>query len=330
MSDFANANFLKTNSQVSSIGECLSSGIFNIQRLGTHNGGNRALRIWVVIATVGRASLLRQTLARLPLQTRAPDGILVVGSSPEDIEGAEEACDGVQAILSEKGLCRQRNRALERLREESDVVVFFDDDFLPEAHYLETLVELFDADPELVGLTGLLYADGAHTGQIAFADATEMLARDIRQPVNDEHDCDWLYGCNMAFRTSATTGLSFDEALPLYGWQEDVDFSNQVARRGKMIRSNALTGIHLGTRGGRQSGLKLGYSQVANIIYLLRKGTIGRWHGVSLMTRNILANCVKCVRPEPEIDRRGRLAGNLLAAGDLLRGRVTPERIELL
>jgi hypothetical protein len=32
-------------------------------------------------------------------------------------------------------------------------------------------------------------------------------------------------------------------------------------------------------------------------------------------------------RPEPYVDRRGRLRGNMLALGDLLRHRMAPERV---
>ncbi|WP_241255166.1 glycosyltransferase [Altererythrobacter sp. BO-6] len=287
----------------------------------------RKLRIWAVVASVGRADLLCQTIARYPLQSRPADGVLVVGSDPQDVAGLAEACPGVEIVLSEKGLCKQRNAALRRLREKCDVIVFFDDDFLLEEHYLENLERHFAANSQLVGLTGVLIADGAHTTPIDFADGARMLDSGAALPYGREEPISWLYGCNMAFRTSATEGLQFDEALPLYGWQEDVDFSNQVARKGQMIRSPSLTGIHLGTSGGRQSGLRLGYSQVSNIIYLLRKGTIDPWRGLSLMMRNILMNCGRSLWPEPNIDRRGRLAGNFLALADLTRGRVDPGRI---
>jgi hypothetical protein len=45
------------------------------------------------------------------------------------------------------------------------------------------------------------------------------------------------------------------------------------------------------------------------------------------MARNLGANLLHAPRPEPFIDRRGRLRGNLLALGDLLRGRCDPRRI---
>jgi hypothetical protein len=43
--------------------------------------------------------------------------------------------------------------------------------------------------------------------------------------------------------------------------------------------------------------------------------------------RNFLANAIKSIRPEPWIDRRGRLHGNALAFLDWMRGRMAPERI---
>jgi hypothetical protein len=45
------------------------------------------------------------------------------------------------------------------------------------------------------------------------------------------------------------------------------------------------------------------------------------------MWRNIAANVVRSVSPEPWIDRRGRLKGNILAAIDVLIGRSSPNRI---
>ena len=78
------------------------------------------------------------------------------------------------------------------------------------------------------------------------------------------------------------------------------------------------------------SGVKLGYSQVANPIYLSRKGTMSPGYSARMLSKNMLANAVGSLRPEPMIDRAGRLRGNLIALGDVLRGRVTPERAALL
>lgn len=288
------------------------------------------MRIWVVIATVGRAALLRRTLGQLARQTRLPDGIMIVGSCAEDVAGLPPLALPVEVQLTARGLCRQRNAALDSLQGRADAVVFFDDDFVPQADYLAHTERLLADHRDLAGLTGVLLADGAWTREIPFDQAAVLVDLADVPAAEANAQCTSLYGCNMAIRMTAAAGLRFDERLPLYGWQEDVDFTTQLGRRGQLWRAPVLTGIHLGTRGGRQSGRKLGYSQVANVLYLLRKGTIGRWHGVSLMARNIAANLGRSLWPEPEIDRRGRLYGNLLAARDLIAGRMDPCRIEAM
>ena len=94
-----------------------------------------------------------------------------------------------------------------------------------------------------------------------------------------------------------------------------------------MIACSSVTGVHLGVSGGRTSGKRLGYSQIANIVYLKRKGTMRAGFGNRLMTKNVLANTLRSVKPEPLIDRRGRLLGNVLAVVDCLRGEVDPRKI---
>jgi hypothetical protein len=46
-----------------------------------------------------------------------------------------------------------------------------------------------------------------------------------------------------------------------------------------------------------------------------------------LIWRNVLANLARTFRPEPWIDRKGRLKGNVLALRDLVTGRISPQRI---
>ena len=137
------------------------------------------------------------------------------------------------------------------------------------------------------------------------------------------------YGCNMAFRLSVIRAhrLAFDEALPAYGWLEDVDFSRRIARHGPLARLDGAIGVHLGVKGGRVSGRRFGYSQVANPLYLVRKGSYAPSRAAWLMGRNLAMNLLRALRPEPHIDRRGRVAGNVRALADLCAGRLHPARI---
>lgn len=283
-------------------------------------------RLAVVYATVGRAAVLSEVLGHLVHQTRRPDRVLISAVSTADTAGAEQSAMPAEIIYGEKGLCAQRNHALATLGDDVDIVLFLDDDFVPADDYLAELVALFDTHADIVGATGRVIADGVKTPGYTFQDALRFLAED-RRPAPELHKCVALYGCNMAIRVSAARDMTFDEKLPFYGWLEDVDYTYRLGRRGRMVNSSTLTGVHLATKSGRTSGLRFGYSQVANPIYMWRKGSIPPRLVFEQIGKNLLSNVARAVRPEPYIDRRGRLLGNLRGVRDLLTARLDPERI---
>jgi succinoglycan biosynthesis transport protein ExoP len=289
------------------------------------------LSIAVAIATQGRRELLTQTLRQLESQTRPPDRLVVCSPSDADVDGEALSRLSFQAtaLLGRRGLTTQRNRILSELGG-TDLVVFFDDDFFPANNYLERAEILFEARRAIIVATGQVLADGARTAGISPEAARERLARLEPGSPADVKSVYSAYGCNMAVRLAAAfeNKLYFDEALPGYGWLEDLDFSRRASRFGEVVRDPALQGVHLGVKSGRASGVRFGYSQVANPYYLFRKRSITADVLLSFSLRNILANLVRTMRPEPFVDRKGRLRGNMLAALDLLRGKIDPMAIE--
>jgi len=285
-----------------------------------------SLRIFVAVATVGRAEVTRRTIDRLSLQTRRPDGVVVVGAQPSDIEGVSTASVDPECALSERGLCNQRNRALDMIGDRADVVIFFDDDFVAATDFIEQTDQLFSTRPEIVGATGRVIADGVHHEGYTVDEAIALIAQDTPPPPY-ERPRESLYGCNMIVRMSAVDGLRFDPVLPLYGWQEDVDFTYQVGQRGSMVQPSQLRGVHMGAKGGRTAGKRLGYSQIANPIYLLRKRTIPPKLARRIMWRNTAANLARSLKPEAHIDRRGRAWGNMIAFAHLATGKLDPRHI---
>ena len=137
------------------------------------------------------------------------------------------------------------------------------------------------------------------------------------------------YGCNMAIRlaTARDHRLRFDERLPLYAWSEDMDYSLRLRSHGRFVKLTGARGVHLGTKRGRSPGKSLGYSQVANPIYLYGKGSYTLSRACRSVGRNLVANLAKSPFPEPWVDRRGQLQGNGIAFMDWLRGRMAPERV---
>ncbi|MBZ7923316.1 glycosyltransferase [Ensifer adhaerens] len=289
------------------------------------------MKIVVGIATAGRREILSQTLLHLTRQDRRPDAIFVCPSASDDVDEAfaRTLPVPVTIVAGERGLTKQRNAILASIGT-SDLLVFFDDDFLPRSDFLAQAEKLFRSEPDIVVATGLVLADGIHGPGISVADGLEILRRDggttAGSPPTPVYNA---YGCNMVFRFGAVQadGTRFDERLPLYGWQEDVDFCRRLSQRGRIVKSDALRGVHLGNKRGRTSGLRFGYSQVANPLYLFRKGTVSLKWALRLMGGNIAANLAGSLKPQGLVDRRGRLKGNVIAFLDLLRGRMDPLRM---
>ncbi len=287
------------------------------------------MKLAVAIATAGRPEILEPTLAHIAGQTRQPDQILICPAGPGDIDAesiAQTGCD-VEIVFGKRGLTSQRNRLIEAASE-ADLLVFFDDDFFAAPDYLEAAEMLFAEHPDIVMLTGAVLADGITGPGLSISEANACLAGvtdagDALTPVYN------AYGCNMAIRlkTVRTHNIWFDEALPLYGWLEDVDFSRRLAPYGRILRAETLRGVHLGTKRGRNSGLRFGYSQIANPLYMVGRHTLSLQRALAQMSRNLAMNMTRSPNPEPWIDRRGRLKGNAMALLDLVRGRLSPGRI---
>jgi GT2 family glycosyltransferase len=291
------------------------------------------LDIVVGIATAGRKAILSKSIDLLARQSRAVDRLMISRMSESDVdETVLQRFPAPTLVLDGKaGLTAQRNAILAAAKN-ADIVVFFDDDFFVAESYIANLEALFLRHPEIVAATGRVLADGVTGPGLSVEEGLRILRS---RPVAAEgesasfEECYGTYGCNMAFRVEPVRrgNIRFDENLPFYGWQEDIDFSRQLAGHGLIVMAGDLHGVHLGTKLGRISGVRFGYSQIANPLYLRRKGTVSWNRALNLMSRNIMANLARSVAPEPWIDRRGRLKGNLLAVIDCLKGCDSPNRI---
>lgn len=291
------------------------------------------MRVAVAICSVNRPEVLAQGLRWLRRQTLPPSEVLLVVSNPTDLPAPERMPDDLplRVAYASKGLTRQRNRAIELLQHRCDVVFFMDDDFIPANFAVEGAARVFRRYAHVSGLTGTVLADGVGIGGLSPVMAEALIAQAERRGMaRTDHIRSrkgrGLYGCNMALRMRAVGRCRFDESLPLYGWQEDVDFANRLP--GMKVSSSAVAGVHLGTIRGREThGRALGYSQIANVVFLIRKGTMSPGHGLGLMGRNLASNTVRSLCPEPWVDRRARLRGNCAALADLMRLRLKPENV---
>jgi GT2 family glycosyltransferase len=289
--------------------------------------GSDGLRIGVAIATANRPDIVGETVGQIFLQVRKADAILVCSPSVEDVEGLREAYPDVIHLVGPRGLPHQRNRLVEAA-ENLDILLFIDDDFIMDSNYIAETEAAFLSHPDLVLTTGRVVADGIIGPGFSFDEALARLSIPVAPAATRLTDVYNGYGCNMAIRLEPvrTNRLTFDEELPLYAWLEDVDFSRSLAPFGRIARVEHAIGVHLGVKSGRQRGVRLGYSQIANPCYLMSKGTCSWKKGLFHISRNLAANILGTLRGEKSIDRPGRLLGNLRAVADLVTQRLAPSR----
>lgn len=286
----------------------------------------------IIVSTRGRPDIVNSLVNQLGEQTRPPEHIFIIASKADDVATLDQSQKNLTVRIGRPGSTFQRNDGLALAGSRYSTIVFFDDDFVPSRFWLERMSDVFTSQPDISGLTGNVLADGTRSAGIKLDDAKSMVALRDASPdhagnLHERFGHGSNVGCNMAYRYSAIEGITFDEHLPMYAWLEDSDFRGQVERRGRFVKTDDLWGVHLGHKLGRHNGLTLGYSQIANAVYLARKGTIPKGYLAKLASKNVVINALRSFWPEPYVDRRGRLRGNLIALADLLRGRIAPDRI---
>lgn len=158
--------------------------------------------------------VLQYTLKRIVNQTRLPEQVIVVDSSPNAEEMRRQICENIPELLevsdfrfltSEKGSSLQRNIAADIT--ECDIIHYIDDDSLLEPRYIEEMMKVFEADVEgkLGGLEGhaiegpeaqkVLAAETWHppggsneskqaNQPSAFISLSKQLMRRLREPVD--------------------------------------------------------------------------------------------------------------------------------------------------
>jgi glycosyltransferase involved in cell wall biosynthesis len=283
----------------------------------------------VVVCSASRPDVLSETIESLLAQSLRPHEIIVSVFNLAHVPAKIRADSAIRVVVSNRqALSAQRNAAVKEVR--TPYTLFLDDDIEIAPNFIESMESLLDQVEDAVVATGFVVVDGVRgdTG-VDRTSARAAVLNYVRE--HEDRDCKKGYGCNLFVRTRVFDQVLFDENLPLYGWLEDLDFSTNCLRYGRIISNAGTCVAHLGTPIGRISGLKFGYSQIVNPFYLWRKNGTPRLtnvvfaHWLVPVARNLFRTLMRIHGLRS--DRTGRFKGNMTGFRHLLAGKVDPSYI---
>jgi len=243
----------------------------------------------VIIPTLGRSHLLRQTLGSVARCRPQPEEVIVVDGDPDEsaravTESLQDVFENVVYVSSEPGLTRQRNVGMGRAT--GDVLVFFDDDVEVDPQVFRVLMHVYE-DRSIVGSTGRVTEPGSdrivgkHSPIRRLLPGGGVDGRFTRYgyprrlvDTDTPRDIEFLYGSFMTVRSEVARAVRFDENLPGYGLAEDEDFSYRVSRFGRIRYVPEAELFHAKAGHGSRDPRAFGRQVVVNRAYLFRKNFI--------------------------------------------------------
>jgi GT2 family glycosyltransferase len=267
----------------------------------------------VIICTYKRPIAVCHLLEALRLQTQPANEILIVDGSPDD--STEKVITPLLSSLpirytrvlpEQRGLTRQRNVGV-NMAAENDILVFLDDDVIPERDFLKELISTFD-DEQVIGTDGLITNecrwqripetnkvpansmvwDGYYLQLSSRERIRKILGlfptqlqpgiippyghgKSSLPPTGKTYEVEHIMGGITAYRKSVFNQIRFSSYFEGYGLYEDYDFSIRANRFGKLISNTAARIAHYHEPSGRPNTFKYGKMVVTNGWYVWRQ-----------------------------------------------------------
>jgi GT2 family glycosyltransferase len=204
-------------------------------------------QVSIIVPTKNRLPSLQAVVSALFEQTRLPAEVIIVDQSDSD-EGRRRigeiygsAPPAVREAVTLRyhyepdipGAAPARNRGMDLAK--SNIWLFLDDDMLPESDFLEQILTVYDAHPEIDGVSGIItnYPAPGRLPRMWGAIFLQGPFRDERQAIywraDDLKDRAAIrvrkFGSGlMSFRAEAVRTVRFDDRLRGLPPGEDVDF----------------------------------------------------------------------------------------------------------
>lgn len=298
----------------------------------------RAQRLAVVVPTRNRPHEVATLLASLSVQSRRPESLVVVDSSDPDLRDQVRSAvkRGLSAALHidhwPPSAAAQRNRGLDAVSGDCDLVALLDDDVTLPPDALETACrEIADAAPDFIGFglnptdkdatrgygrlkgSRLVHWLGLYCDRVGAVMPSGWHTRllSVAQPA----EVQWLTTCAAIWKASAIRNIRFDEFFEQYSYLEDLEFSLQARKNGRLLALASASFLHRPAVGGRKSRFWFGRIEIRNRLYIVRKHRLSEprfWLGAVLRSVLTLGEGAAVRREE-----LARLAGNVAEMASL-------------
>lgn len=206
------------------------------------NGGENMV-VSVIIPTFKRTKDLNRCLDGISKQTMLPDEVLIVVRNTDQetlhfLKYYQTKLTIKPSIVEKPGQVAALNKGLQS--SVGEIICILDDDTIPHVHWLEKIVENFNASEKIGGVGGrdwVHHGDKREEGQKEVVGRVQWFGRVIGNHhlgYGSARDVDVLKGANMSYRREAIEGLTFDERLLGNGAQvhNDMAFSLRVKKKG--------------------------------------------------------------------------------------------------
>ena len=269
------------------------------------------MQISVIIPTYNRPNDLQTVLNSIIIQTVLPKEVIIVDDSSN--EGVKSVCMGMRDELQEKNIDMfyVRNEKERSLRIEhctGEVILFLDDDVILDKKYIETILKVYEENPNALGVQGIISSLAAKRkrntlNKLCFSFHTEKgkcrvlpsAYNTYPYSVDKVIQCQWLAGANQSYKRKVLQNFKFDENLKKYAFKEDMDLSYRIFKQypGSLYMTPHAKLIHNEPDTGRISNKEHTYMQQVytfyffykNIDQTLKNKLIFYWSATALLIR---------------------------------------------
>ena len=210
------------------------------------------LSVSIIIPTYNRIDDLIECLKSIFLQTYQPTEIIIVDDSTSDIVEKyihAQKDEWASKKVKLKYIKNTRGKSLTKARNTGadvamgEIICFLDDDVILDEKYISEIVSYFVHNPKIIGVQGYVTNTYIPKNFIEICNKIFMLnhlEKNRCRVLKSSHltypkycpdkpiSCEWLSGCNHAYRKTVFSEFKYDEKLIEYSLKEDADMSYRI------------------------------------------------------------------------------------------------------